>query len=127
MPRMIVVKFASKAMPCAFRIGTIYGRMANIPENCINRNKIVIKRNGLSVRFLVISLILFQNVGGECVHFMADFSQFAQDADISLIFFSWFSSVEIVLLDTHPRSTCNDLFASSERCFESSQIGDSGI
>lgn len=125
-PMIVVVRFASNEMPWALKIWTMYGRIANIAVNCIRRNRQVTKANGLRVRFLVMSLNLLNRVGGGWVHFALVFTQLSHDADIWLISFSWLNSAEILSVDTHPRSTCNVLWASSERSFESSQIGASG-
>lgn len=125
-PRIIVTKFASNRIPCALKIGTMYGRITNIPQNCMKRNKNVTRMNGLSVRFRVISLNLSNSVGGGWSHLVAAFSQLAHDADICVIFFSWLNSVEMLSVDTPPRSICSVFWASSERFFESNQIGASG-
>lgn len=123
---IVVVKFASNEMPWALRTCTIYGRIANIAVNCISMNRIETRANGLSVRFFVMSLNLSTRVGGGWVHFALDFTQLSHEADIWLISLSWLNSVETLSVDTHPRSTCNVFCASSERFFESSQIGASG-
>lgn len=80
-PIIVVVKFASNEMPCALRIGTMYGRIANNAVNCITRKRMLTNANGLSTRFFVISWILSHNVGGGCVHFVLDFTQLSHDAD----------------------------------------------
>lgn len=125
-PRMIVTKFAFNRMPWALSIGTMYGRIMNMPLNCISKHKTVTKTNGLSVRFRVISLNLSSSVGGGWSHLVPAFSQLAHDADNCVIFFSWLNSAEMLSVDTHPRSTCSVLWASSARFFESNQIGASG-
>lgn len=107
-------------------MGTINGRIANIPENCIRRNNIVIKKKGFNVLFLVISLNLSNIVGGGCSHLMPDFSQFEQEAEISLICFNCSNSVDIASGETQPRRVCKDFCAFSERCFDKSQMGLSG-
>lgn len=126
-PMMVVVIFASNEIPWALKIGTMYERIANIAVNCITRNKRVTKANGLSVRFFVISMNLSSNVGGGWGHFILNFEQLSQDADIWLICFSCSNSIEILSVETQPLSTCKFRCASSVRFFESNQIGVSGI
>ena len=125
-PRRMVVKLASSEIPWTLIIWTIYGRMANMPENCIMRNNIVINVKGLSVRFLVMSLSLSDNVGGAWSHLLPDFSHSEHEVDISPMFFNCLNSAEMLSVDTHPRSTWSDFCASSERCLEINQIGASG-
>lgn len=108
-PIMVVVKLGSSNIPNALKIGTIYGRIANIavninwnekfhaffaifirnfryiPVNCMNANANVVKRNGLIDRFRVISLNLSRRVGAGCVHFVLDFMQSPHADDIALM------------------------------------------
>lgn len=126
-PIMVVVKLASSNIPNALKMGTIYGRIANIAVNCINANAVTTNTNGLSDRFRSISLNLLRSVGDTCVHFVLDFMHSPHVDDIRLICCNCLNSAEILSVDTQPRRICIDFCASSTRFFDNSHIGASGM
>lgn len=126
-PKRTVVKLAPKGIPYALSIGTIYGRIAIIPENCKIQFRHVIITNGFSVRLRFMSFNLSQSVGFGWVHLIFSFSQFVHDTSHSVCSFKSLNSVETACGETKPLNHCSDFNASSERCFDMSHIGDSGV
>lgn len=83
-PRKTVARFGLIGMPYDLRICTIYGRMANTPENCEIINAIESRTNGLRFRLRSNSCNFCVVVGDGCVHFTLAFVHFVHALDISL-------------------------------------------
>lgn len=98
-----------------------------MPENCAIKNATHSKTNGFKFLFRTNSCSFCTVVGGGCVHLMLSFTHLEHEFEITLYRSSSWNSFSTALGDTHPRSHCRDLRASSFRFLESSHRGVSGI
>lgn len=126
-PVETVAQFASNGTPYAWKICTKYGRIPVNPLSCPNKNSNITSTNGLRFRFRISSCSFIHSVGGGWSHLtLCAFWQGVHLAAFALYRCISWNSFSTALGETHPRSHCSDLRASSLRSFDSNHMGVSG-
>lgn len=126
-PSATVAQFGLIGVPYVFKMRTMYGLIACIPENWAMKKTMSSTTNGFSVRFRISSCNFCMALGGGCVHFRSALTHSAHAFEYSLYRTISANSFSTAFGDTHPRSHCNDFRASSWRPFDSNHSGVSGI
>lgn len=126
-PKIIAARCSFIGIPWALITWMMYGRQQIAPENSSSTFNVITKMNGFKFRFRLSSFNLSQTVAAGCGHGIFSLAHVGHAFTNSICVWSFSNSSWTAAGPTHPRSHCNDRWASFGRFFDNNQFGDSGI